>query len=82
MNDFTSPKLFLVWKEKSSSLPEGPLHRTIGSIFSAGMTWPHENVTIRDASAPALSKSSSRNSEMGCIVPPATITDLQKQYSH
>lgn len=30
----------LFWKVKSSSCPDGPLHRTSGRIFSGGITWP------------------------------------------
>lgn len=43
------------------------------------MTCPQLNAVIRDNSAPAFWKSCSRNSEIGCMVPPATITDLRSR---
>lgn len=37
----------LFWKVKSSSWPEGPLQRTMGRMFSGGITWPAQMTMIK-----------------------------------
>lgn len=40
----------LFWKVKSSSWPDGPLHKTRGRIFSGGITWPADKFTYQKES--------------------------------